>query len=236
MGLGRRRRPRGRSSLLAPLVAALAVVALLAAAAPAMAGLRSDLQRFSNCPLQTFNVSKCVYSETTSGKFVLGNATVPVSRPVIIQGGLNGSGEIVAPLNGAETLSRTPLPIPGGLLGIELLGNLTEVTATAELAGTASITSSVILPLKTKLDNPLLGGALLGPNCYVGTDAEPIALNMTYGPIEVKFKDHQITDLVGTLEDHTFSAPGASGCSVLPLVVDPSIDLKEGLPSASGKN
>ncbi len=235
MGFGRRRREGGRRSLLAPLVVALTLVALLATAAPAGAGLRNDLEKFSTCPLTTFGVSKCVYSETTSGQFVLGNATVPVSRPVIIQGGLNGSGEIVPPTSGEE-LSRTPLPIPGGLLGIELIGNLTEVTATAELAGTASITTDVSLPLKTKLDNPLLGGVLLGPNCYVGTNAEPISLHMTYGKLELVVKDHAIDDLIGTLEDHTFAAPGASGCSALPIIVDPSIDLKEGLPSPSGKN
>jgi hypothetical protein len=207
------------------------VLALLATAVPAMAGLRNDLEKFSNCPVNTFGVSKCVYGVTSSGEFVLGKGAVPISKPVIIQGGIAGSGELIAPLNGAEEVSKTPQTVPGGLSGLGLSGEPNEVTAVAELAAPASITSAVHLPLKTKLNN-----ALLGSECYIGTTAEPVNLELTYGKVELVVKDHAIDDLIGSLEDHTFSAPGASGCTALPPVGDLILDEKEGLPSAAGKN
>jgi len=210
--------------------AALGAAAVLATAAPAVANLRNDLQRFANCPYNTFGVSKCVYGVTSGGEFVLGKGKVPITVPVIIQGGLNGAGEIIPATNG-ETVSRSPEPVPGGLVGIELPGNFTEVSAVAELAGTASISDAVHLPLKTKLEN-----LALGSNCYIGTEAEPVNLDLHYGKLEVTFKDHQIDVLTGTLEDHSFAAPGATGCTLLPLVGDLAVNAKEGLPSPSGSN
>jgi hypothetical protein len=108
-------------------------------------------------------------------------------------------------------------------------GTDNEVFAVAELAGPATITSNVHLLLKTKLENPTLG-----EECYIGNQAEPLNLNLTYGHFEVNFKDHAITALTGSLEDHTFSAPAATGCTANPTVGDALINQKEGLPSPSG--
>ncbi len=210
---------------------AIAALASLGVAAPAMAGLRGDLERFANCPYNTYGVSKCVYGVTTSGEFILGKGAVPVTNPVTLQGGINGSGEFIAPTTGT-ILSKTPEPVPGGLAGISLLGNFNEVNAIAELAGTAKLTNAVYLPLKTRLENPALG-----ENCYIGTDEEPVSLVMTYGPdAEFTYKDHQITIITGTLEDESFAAPGASGCTALPPVGDLAVNEKEGLPAASGNS
>jgi len=227
-GLARASRVR-RKALAGMVGAAIAATAVLVAAAPAMAGLRNDLKEFSNCPYNTIGVSKCVYSVTSSGEFVLGKAKVPITVPVIIQGGLNGEGEVIPPTSGEE-MSRSAEQVPGGLLGLEIFGNLTEVFAVAELAGPAKISSAVFLPLQTKLENPVLGG-----NCRVGSTSEPISLELFYGPdFKVTFKDHQIDQLHGTLEDHSFSAPGANGCTFLPPLGDFLVDAKEGLPSPSG--
>jgi len=231
-----------RSTITAMALAAAAALVSLAAASPALAGLRGDLQRFSDCPYNTPEVTKCVYSTTSSGEFILGKGAVPITQPVIIQGGLNGG--VLVPAVDGNTLSKTALKVPGGLVGIELLGNFTEVTATAELAGQAEIASSVKLPLKVKLDNLLLGGG-----CYIGTEAEPLTLHLIYGttsppppnkPISGKFeitsRDKAVTVITGTLVDNAFAAPGASGCTLLPLVGDLAVNVKEGLPAAAGTN
>ncbi len=221
----------------------LGVIAAIGVSAPAMASLKQDLQRFSNCPYNSPGVISCLYSSTTSGEFVIGKSAVPISRAVTIQGGLKALG-VVAPATNGETLSKTPLPVPGGLVGIELPGNFTEVTATAELAGQAQVSTSVILPLKVKLDN-----LALGSGCYIGSEAEPISLHLVYGttnppppnkPISgkstISTKDKEILVIAGTLVDNSFAAPGATGCTLLPPVGDLAVNTKEGLPAAAGTN
>jgi hypothetical protein len=244
------------------LVAGLAVagMALTLGVSPALAGLKQDFQKFKFCPYENPEVATCVYSTTSSGEFHLGSKTVPVEpNVVVLQGGLKkaGTGEELVPATNGETLSKTPLMLPGGLIGIELLPPLTEVTATAELVGPVDVNvgneatgkgQAVAMPLRVKLDNPLLG-----PECLVGSSSEPVSLHLTSGttnppgpntpisgnPGTVEIQgDGKINKVAGTsLVDNSFSAPGGQGCAgVLSLVVDPSLDLVAGLPSAAGKN
>jgi hypothetical protein len=176
-----------------------------------------------------------------------------------------------------NTLSKTPQNVPGGLAGLvncteisnfilrascKLIfeNGLTGVTATTELAKPASEiginTNNLIneegvalsLPVKVKLDNPLLGG-----ECYIGSSSSPVTLNFTTGvtsppkpnePIKGKLGNLEFLDeftLIeitnNTLVDNAFSAPAATGCGgVLSFILDPIIDAKLGLPSAAGKN
>ncbi len=220
-----------RRATLAALTCAVAVLGALAAASPALASLKQDLQRFSNCPYNNPKVVKCIYSTTPSGEFVIGKSTVPINKTVTIQAGLEALG-VFAPATNGETLSKTPLQVPGGLVGIELPGNFTEVTATAELAGQAALTTSVELPLKVKL-----GNLALGSSCYIGSEAEPLSLHLVDHNAVVTTKDKgEILVLGGTLIDSTFAAPGANGCTLLPLVGDLAVDTKVGLPSPAGSN
>src|SRR5207244_6642107 len=92
---------------------------------------------FATCPVDAPGVRECVVSTVTSGEFHLGNNTVPINKTITLQGGLNTKTRELMPATDGNTLSKTALTLPGGLLGIELLGDLTEVTTTAELAGTA---------------------------------------------------------------------------------------------------
>jgi hypothetical protein len=242
--VGRARTLRGR------LLGALAVIGLagLALCASASANLRSDLQeKFSECPYNNPLVTGCLYSPTTSGEFIVGNGTVPITKPVILQAGTTGmTGELIPPESGNE-LSKTALPIPGGLVGIELPGDFTEVTATAELAGTASYTNKINLPLKVKLDNPL--NVLLGSGCYIGSEAEPLELHLgaettnppppnkpITGSARISSIDGAIRVIEQTFVDNAFAAPGANGCTPLPPVGDLAVNTKEGLPAAAGKN
>jgi hypothetical protein len=126
--------------------------------------------------------------------------------------------------------------------------SLTGVNATTELSGPASsiglnefniLTASgtgLSLPVKVKLENPLLGN-----ECYIG----PITLNLTTGT------SGSLTGAVGTegeraeggilvisnnsLVGSTFTAPKATGCGeFFSFLIDPIINSKIGLPSTSG--
>jgi hypothetical protein len=235
-------------------------LAALGAAAPATASkkLKEEFLIFSQCPVATAEI--CLYSNTTGGEFKIGLKTVPISKPVVLQGG----ADILftdQPLQGAidgNTLSRTPLEVPGGLVGIAGLGG--EVTATAEIAGPVSGVmlnapdlqdekgTALTLPLKVKLDNPLLG-----EECYIGTDAEPIELHLTSGTTSPPFPNQPISGTIGTraeagkgkivndkgasLVDNSFSVPGATGCggSASPII-DLAVDADVGLPAPAGLN
>jgi hypothetical protein len=184
-------------------------------------------------------------------------------------------------LNG-ETLSKTAQPVPGGLLDLincnEIKGEfllekaaraackavfenaLTGVNAVTELAKPASAIGistdnlfneegvALSLPAKVHLENPFLGS-----ECYIGSSATPVTLNLTTGTTkppapnkaikgktgEVKFKDElELIEVSGTsLVDNAFAVPVAEGCGgIFSFLIDPLVDAKLGLPSAAGHN
>jgi hypothetical protein len=180
---------------------------------------------------------------------------------------------LAAALNG-ETLTKTAQKVPGGLLGIkceEITGSgfferearklceylfanhLTNVYAVTEVAGPASgivlnaafeqlgVGTALTLPVKVKLENPLFG-----EECYIGSDSEPVNIDLTTGattggptgkPGTKKTKEKgEIVEFSGvSLVNNTFKAPGTSGCGLFGLL-DGLINEKIGLPSAAGKN
>jgi hypothetical protein len=139
------------------------------------------------------------------------------------------------------------------------------VTATTELAAPASSIGlcegclllelpsppyppALSLPVKVKLDNPLLG-----KECYIGSNSSPIVLNLVTGTTSppppnkpIKGKVGEITSRAeggilviknNTIVDNSFAAPAATGCGgAFSSVVDPIINAKIGLPSAAGNN
>jgi hypothetical protein len=232
----------------------LAVAGLFAAvgSAPAMAGIDHELSVFAQCPTSVPGVDGCAYSTVTGGEFKLGSKVTPITNPITLQGGLKeGTNELVPAADG-NTLSKTPETVPGGLAGIGLPGE--EVTATAELAGPVFLNStallrggpSVQLPLKVKLDNPVLGAT-----CYVGTEAEPISLTLTTGTTSPPPPNTPISGKTGTLSfvaagniirvagttvvDNEFAAPGSNGCGP-GGIEDSVVNNSAGLPSAAGNN
>src|SRR4051812_1650633 len=108
----------------------------------AHAGLQKEFEVFNDCPLTNPAVTVCIYSTTTSGEFHIGSKTVPINQTVVLQGGLKGEEEELIPAADGNTLSKTPLVLPGGLVGLEVLPPLTEVTATSELAGTVLVNTA----------------------------------------------------------------------------------------------
>jgi hypothetical protein len=251
-------RSRARRRLLTSALAVTGLlIAALGSAAPASAGIKQEFEVFNQCPLSNPETSVCVYSTTTSGEFHLGSNTVPVTKTVVLQGGLSATSADLIPAANGETLSKTELELPGGLTGVELLGNLNEVGVVAELAGTPEVFvpafgkregTAVHLPIVAKLEN-----SALGATCTVGSASEPAELNLTTGTTDPPEPNKPISGSSGklgfkgagkinvfennSLVDNAFAAPGASGCDEpLSVVVDEAVDVKAGLPAAAGKN
>jgi hypothetical protein len=262
----------------AALLLAMLIPAGSAAAAPHSP--TGDFAVFNDCPLSHPTVVVCMYSETTSGYVKTGSKTTPIKKPVVLQGGLevNEKGEIVfAGAEDGNTLTKAPQPVPGGLLGItppswwpsllkslfeETINNgFTGVTATMELAGPASsikVNSEALasgtgvelsMPVKIKLDNPFFGS-----NCYIGSNSNPIRLNLTAGTTSPPPPNTPISGSPGTpsenasgtvvtltghkLVDNSFAVPGANGCGgiLFSWAVDPVVNSTIGIPSPAGTN
>lgn len=128
----------------------------------------------------------------------------------------------------------------------------TGVNATTELAAPASSVflslaeaefetgPALILPVKVKLENPVLGD-----ECYIGSNEHPIVLELTTGKSgSLKGKLGEISTKAGggilaiknnTLVNGTFAAPGVTGCGeFFSFLLDPIINSKLGLPATTG--
>lgn len=252
-------RRAGRGALAAVTVACLALAG--SAVSASASKIKEEFAPFVDCPTAVAGV--CTFAETLSGEFKMGLKSVPIQNPVILQGGLAYNSTLTLPLIAARdgnTMSKTPQTIPGGLTGIEGIGG--EVIATAELAGEASdikVTevflgfghdTAVVLPIKVHLQNELLG-----ENCYIGSDAEPIVLNLTDGTTSPPAPNQPISGKVGTVEDHahnkiiefhenslvdnSFAVPAATGCgtsALLEPIVTTLVNVDAGLPATAGNN
>jgi len=98
-------------------------------------------------------------------------------------------------------------------------------------------------PVKIRLINPLLG-----TDCYIGSDDNPIVLNPsvtgTLGvepdPNPTRFPQTVVLEVTSaTATDDVFSVPVVTGCGpggAANIAVDEAIDGSEGLPSPSGSN
>lgn len=237
------------------LVATMALVVSVAAiafAAPAMAVPHGEYVPFADCPLNAPHVVTCLVSNTTSGQFTIGSTTVPINKTITLQGGLAEFEETVTFVAAADgnTLSKTALTVPGGLLGIvaptgwptflqEIFNNFinegaTGVTATAELAAPASSIhlsalalllesgTALTLPVKVHLSNPFLGSS-----CYIGSNSHPINLNLTTGATSPPLPNHSIHGARGTLVQNETN-------SIANFVGNSLVDNSFSTPGASG--
>ena len=168
-----------------------------------------------------------------------------VAAPVDIPGGLLG---LICP---------SSIPVISAICQEIVNSPLNTVAAVVQPAGRpshfnfgAGLTSGepiLTLPVKVQLQNPILGSG-----CYIGSNSDPIVLkpeNLVTPTVATQRFDPNGTpdpskgvleDVVATGEqgDNSFSVPGATGCggTLLSAVIDPILDLKEGLPSAAGNN
>ncbi len=246
-----------------------------------MATPKGDYAKFADCPLSNPEVRGCILAKTESGEVKIGSTAVPIKNTITLQGGFTENRETEAQtfVGAADgnTLSKTPQSVPGGLaalvkcfeisnlferLACEVVfeNGLTGVNATTELAAPASSIglsenslleakgTALSLPVKVKLENPLLGGS-----CYIGSNANPVTIELTTGTTSPPKPNEPITGKVGTLTsideggilvitenslvNNSFAAPVVEGCGgIFAFLLDPLIDSKLGLPSASGNN
>lgn len=183
---------------------AAASAASLALAASASAGTPTgDYAQFAHCPVANAQVTSCLYSEVTSGSIKLGTATVPINKKIVLQGGFYfdaSFNNVFVNAVGADTLSKTGLDVPGGLLGImqgsgftgallaafeAAVHSVNGVTATAELVGPVQLSllsfilqsgTALTLPVRIHLENPFLGSS-----CYIGSSTSPVNFALTTG-------------------------------------------------------
>jgi hypothetical protein len=231
-------------------VAILAPVASLATATSAQAAPKGIFAIFSNCPLGTFKAlgvnpgsALCTYNQTLSGEVAIGSTKVPINagvnvgKTITLEGGGIPTGNpeneveyFALPGANGESMSKTELNVPGGLLDLvnceEIKGfgiweiierasckaffenKTTGVTATTEVV--ASETDPVILnefALNTEKGTALtlpvrihLKNPLLGNSCYLGSESNPIALHLTTGATSPKSPNKSIHGKRGKLE------------------------------------
>lgn len=238
-----------------------AVVAVLAFASTALATTPAPgYEGFAGCPSPSENpvVTFCLRTTVTSGHFNMGNKEVPITAPIVISGGIGEETPLI--YNSKGGMPPVKEKVPGGVIGLtgltwllEFLGSeaLTLYAAT-ELAGSVKPgVTEESLPIKVHLIN-----SVLGSHCYIGSNSNPINLNLTTGttsppppnePISgsgPKLHFDEATGILnadGTYVDNSFAAPGANGCVLtlfgfIPISINGLVNSASGLPAAAGTN
>jgi len=254
MGLKRMR------TLLVTLAALVALIALAPSAASATTTPAPGYGQFTGCPNPSEATTEfCFHTVFTNGELQVGKIEIPVSTPITYSGGITPSGNVV--FNAFGGMPPVPQPVPGGIVGLTgltWLGSVLtpaeqEVDADIELAGAPGPPwpETLSLPIKIHLTNPVLG-----KNCYIGSNANPIRLDLITGttsppppnkPItgtepEFSTTPNEVLDLEnGTYVDNSFSVPGATGCVLtlykyIPISLNGLINSENGLPAAAGTN
>jgi hypothetical protein len=226
------------------------------------------------------NIALCVAVSSPSGEIKIGGLALPTGENNT-QFGLVGENheesettyKLVSPRGGAGSVA--PIEIPNGLpalvcpgashelwwlcgrhRGLHADSRLTDITATVQqagelsnfnLIGALSVGAPIVsMPAKIHLEN-----VLLGPGCYIGSDNEPIVLQLenltsfTSTAFETFEGDgNTVTEggalirigLLGATDgDESFAVPGVSGCGFRGTL-DDVIDHNAGLPSPAGDN
>jgi hypothetical protein len=191
------------------------------------------------------NINLCLASNSTHGSITIGPITT-LTGNTNLQTGLvidenTSAFAVVSPAGGA--VISDPTPALGGILAIvSSAGNPSNFNL---IGGITVGTPIITLPIKIQLT-----GAGLGPNCFIGTDQNPIILmpeNLTQPTAMIVFFDPDGTpnpngaigaiETLGTQGDSTFSVPGASGCGPNgDGAADSLVNNLLHLPSPSGLN
>jgi hypothetical protein len=220
---------RARRRMIIAAVAVMAPAAALGAASPAMATPKGPYAVFADCPTAPPS-TLCSYAQTTSGEFTIGKTTVPINKTITLQGGAENIAEglfALLPAKDGNSLSKTELNVPGGLLDLvnctEIKGNgllefleregcklifenkTTGVTATTELVANehnpALLDFDNFLSAEgTALTLPVrvhLKNPLLGNSCYIGSEKSPVQLTLTTGTTSPPAPNKPISGKIG---------------------------------------
>jgi len=233
------------------------VVALtsLGFAGSAQAKLIEPYIKFQYCPFKNTEVKRCIVSITNSGEVKLGKKSVPIEKPVTLQGAYGKPNETTKiskffePTNGI-TLSKAAQNVPGGLAGIVpeasspplvkalikffFENKLTGLTSTLELAKPASeiqiSEDNLAREEGVALKLPVkvhLENPFLGKSCYVGSSSSPINWELTTGKTSPKAPNTSIEGQTGTI---SFVEEGL----ILHINENKLVDNNWSAPSASG--
>ena len=126
-----------RMTLVVAMALMVPVASLGVVSSPAVAAPGGVFAVFAHCPLAAFRAlgippgaAKCGFHQLTSGELVIGSMDVPIDRTITLQGGFikdnpeDGNEYLAYPAEGAESLSKTELAVPGGLSGLVDCGEI----------------------------------------------------------------------------------------------------------------
>jgi hypothetical protein len=181
---------------------------------------------FASCPKLPATANKllwaCVSLNIVGGELKIGKFDQQLGSPIGITtaiGLLDGKITTVGGGAGGGTAqSPAGFTVPG-------LGSL-EVTfeQAGPLPGTGPIPTA--LPLKVHIVHFLVGG-----NCYIGSDADPISIKPTL--TDPRIQVFGTVPVIRTgIGDSTFAIPAATNCGLFTGLINSAA----GLPSASGSN
>jgi len=226
---------RSRKLTLA-VAAVLATMALLGVVGSAQAAFPNT----SGCTARAENPEQgCIDIQARSGNLNIKGFNVPLHESLEIRGTFNTATEPLTftPATGTNGFIGTPVPVPGGVFGIEWLpGN--SVLAITELAGPSSairiglFPPTIRLPVKVRLVN-----LLLGMDCHIGTNSNPVVLTLpTTRPGTVSQSERGIIISGNVNGESSFAVPGATECGLGLGLINTLVNLRLGLPSSSGNN
>jgi hypothetical protein len=191
---------------------------------------------WSDCPKLPQNAKtdtwSCIFIITVGGTIKLGTIAQDISKPLritVAQGKLDDGSTAAA----FGSVKGEPMKVPGGLIGKPLeVPKLTDVYV--ETQGTGRVDAGPIFPTNVGIKIRMIH-SLLGKKCYIGGDSNPIVLNPEITSLELTSIDG-VPVFKATAKDSTFAVPKASGCGLNLGLVNTAVNLRAGLPSASGKN
>ncbi len=154
--------------------AVLAIAVSLAAAGTAAATPKGIFARFAQCPTEVPGVSLCQYAQTTGGEFVVGTTKVPINQTVTLQGGGIPTGVhlneyYLVPAKNGESLSKTELNVPGGLLNF---------VNCEEIKGEGLFEKAIRGLCKATFENPNSTGVTATTE-LVANEKDPAVLNLS---------------------------------------------------------
>ncbi|GLW61924.1 hypothetical protein Arub01_01680 [Actinomadura rubrobrunea] len=254
------RRPFNRRWAAAAAAAALTASALVATAPPASARDAAPIPpevNLNDCPTLSElpkgadpNFWLCTVVVITGGRLQFGTIDQKIDKPIALTYA-NGFDPVTLEQSFVfRPLKGEPLKVAGGVLGIpgtDVLPFL-ELYAQAQLARDPEVSPvddpnvAYRMHMKIKNINPLLGDT-----CYVGSDSDPITLNLTFGTTNPPPPNKPITGrgiephpddptvFTSTVVDNAFSVPKSTGCGPWGLL-NGIADFRAGLPAKAGTN
>jgi hypothetical protein len=182
----------------------------------------------------------CIHVQARSGNLNIKGFNVPLHESLAIRGAFNTRTNPLTfiPPPGTNGFFGTPVPVPGGVFGIEWLpGN--SVLAITELAGPSSsirieaIPPTITVPVKVRLVN-----ILLGMDCHIGTNSRPVVLRLSTTRLGTLSSNERSDIFIsGNVNgESAFAVPGATECGLGLGLINTLVNLRLGLPSSSGNN